>query len=556
MYDLDWQKESTQGGIDPVEDLGRAAVLVLKKSFFPMHADLIVKVIKSTYPTLSCRRATLVNLLRDRPGIDNPENLVFAATARFRPNDDGVEERRLTETYQIRPDEDEDDEDLKYATEWTQKDDATPSPAVQNEWANPNLLIYLNEVHRVSLLDAVEEQAMGFRQEAKAHLVGLENEFLRFNERYADPWEITEWLLEEVAYLGPIANALSLIVNGRQPCLWEDLLDDATLRKTIDASVPADVTSLVANILHISEQETIEQIADLSLHSWVLPTTAIASLGNCPIEEGTARIKTPEFSSALGERNAIFGDWFDQVKIAGIIARTRMVEANLRLVVSIANRYRGRGLAFMDLIQEGSIGLLKASDKFDHRLGYKFSTYATWWIRQAITRAIADQARVIRLPVHMVERVNKLMRHHKELMEELGRCPSREELAHTTETDVDEVAMLMGAANDVDSLEHRLEEHWAKKGVAEDWNRDNVSTGEEGIDALFREQVSKVLDTLTDREKRVLQLRFGFDGGDGQTLEEIGREFGVTRERIRQIEAKALRKLRHPTRSRKLSRFV
>ena len=382
IYDLGWQEESTQGEIDPIEDLGKAAVLVLKKSFFPMHADLIVKVIRSKYPTLSCRRSALVNLLRHRSGIDNPESLVFAATTRFRPNEDGEEEQRLRDLYRIRQDEEdeEEDENLEYATKGTPGENATLRSEGENEWSNPNLQLYLSEVHLIPLLSAAEELAMGFRQEAKSHLVRLEDEFQRSNARHPGPWEMTGWLLEQVARLAPTANALSLIVNGRQACQWKDFLDDAVFRKTIDAGVPAVVTSLVTRTLHIPEQETTQQITDLSLHSWVLPRAAIRLMGDCTIKQEIPRIKTPEFNSALREMDAPFKDWFDRIKVAGTLARTRMAEGNLRLVVSVANQYRGRGLAFMDLIQEGSTGLLRASDKFDHRLGYKFSTYATWWI--------------------------------------------------------------------------------------------------------------------------------------------------------------------------------
>ena len=218
----------------------------------------------------------LVNLLRHRSGIDNPESLVFAATTRFRPNEDGEEEQSLRDLYRIGQDEEDEDEDedLEYATKGTLGKNATLRSEGENEWSSPDLQLYLNEVHLIPLLSAAEELAMGFRQEAKSHLVRLEDEFQRSNARHPDPWEMTGWLLEQVARLAPTANALSLIVNGR-PSLREDLLDDAIFRKTIDAGVPADVTSLVTRTLHISEQETTQQIPIFPSHSWVLPRDAL-----------------------------------------------------------------------------------------------------------------------------------------------------------------------------------------------------------------------------------------------------------------------------------------
>ena len=263
-------------------------------------------------------------------------------------------------------------------------------------------------------------------------------------------------------------------------------------------------------------------------------------------EIGKIRLLTYEEENALAER-MVNGDQE---------AKKQLIESNLRLVVSIAKKYIGRGMGFLDLIQEGNLGLIKAVDKFDQTKGYKFSTYATWWIRQAITRAIADQARTIRIPVHMVETINKLIKTSRHLLQTLGREPTPEEIAEELEMPVEKVRDILKVSQEPISLETPVgEEDESNLGnfIPDD---DAPSPSEQAADTLLREHIEEVMQTLTPREAKVLKLRFGLEDGRMRTLEEVGREFDVTRERIRQIEAKALRKLRHPSRSKKLKDFM
>ena len=312
-----------------------------------------------------------------------------------------------------------------------------------------------------------------------------------------------------------------------------------------DALPPVDDDALP----ELEELEEIEEVTEEEMNE--TETMADTFSTDDPVrmylkEIGKVPLLTPEEEQDLAKRMAE-GDEE---------AKRRMAEANLRLVVSIAKRYVGRGMLFLDLIQEGNLGLIKAVEKFDYTKGYKFSTYATWWIRQAITRAIADQARTIRIPVHMVETINKVIRVSRQLLQELGHDPSAEEIAAEMNMPVDKVRDILKIAQEPVSLETPIgEEEDSHLG---DFipDEDASEPSEAASFSLLKEQLMEVLDTLTPREKKVLELRFGIVDGRTRTLEEVGKEFNVTRERIRQIEAKALRKLRHPSRSKKLRDFL
>jgi RNA polymerase primary sigma factor len=417
--------------------------------------------------------------------------------------------------------------------------------------------MYLHEIGRVLLLTADDEKILAQKMEAGKRIKEIKESCILKSGRTPTATEIMLCMLKDLSRLMNILYLLREELNIKPGKNFKEDISDVTLINSISNEIDQRLTQNIAQKTGQPIPDIEQAIINLYLNMSLLPKDFLDTMDDNIDSTDIERLTTDQtFIDSISVYEDKFQAYIDQLIKDSDKAEKHLIEANLRLVVSVAKKHIGRGMPLLDLLQEGNMGLIRAVEKFDYHRGYKFSTYATWWIRQAITRAIADQARTIRIPVHMVETINKLLSVSRHLSQELGREPTPKEIGDELEISPEKVREIIKVSQLPISLEAPIgEEEDSHLGdFIEDQNA--LPPPDAASRQLLKEQIEDVLDSLTPRERRVLQLRFGLEDGRSRTLEEVGREFNVTRERIRQIEAKALRKLRHPTRSRKLKDYL